>query len=459
MTRARVDFAIVGGGIAGLWMHAALRQHGFSCVLIESNALGSGQTLASQGIVHGGLKYALNAKLNEASESAAAMPARWRALLADARGPTLQHGPSGLQGLPALSDAYYLFATAGLADRLVSFLASRSLQGRALRLQAHDYPGWLAEPGFSGPVYRLDDFVIDTHALLQRLADTDSISGANVGAQHPRHNQAAARLLHAHVYGIRAAATHVQLQLHMQLPPDLLRRAGHNIDVDVEVDAQRLLLCAGAGNAELLNLAQRAAPAMQLRPLHQVWLRRAPNEHNDAQRADMPSAFAHCLSGVRSNEPRLTITTHAGTTHAGTTPTGTTHPHSRGSVWSLGGALATQGVHRTRQQQIEFARAELAACVPWLPTANLQFATALIERAEPHTPTGTRPDHAYVHYDNGVFTCWPTKLTLAPDLADRVIALIQAQQLRPRADADMDSLAQCPRPALSAPAWEQLTWN
>ncbi len=452
MTRTRVDFAIVGGGIAGLWMLAVLRQLGFSCVLIESKALGSDQTLASQGIVHGGLKYALNAQLNPASESAAAMPARWRALLRDTTSAARQNGPSGLQGLPALSDAYYLFATAGLTDRLVSFLASRSLQGRVDRLLSPDYPAWLAEVGFSGPVYRLNDFVIDTHALLQRLADVQNNSALNVDAQHAGHDHAAARLLHAHVHGVRAAATHVRLQLQMQLQPSPQSHGGQN--TEVEVDAQRLLLCAGAGNAALLNLAQRAAPAMQLRPLHQVWVRRTPNGHTARRQADMPRAFAHCLSGVRSSEPRLTITTHAGST-----PTDSKQPRSYGSVWSLGGALATQGVQRTQQQQIEFARAELAACVPWLSIANLQFATKLIDRAEPHTPAGTRPDHAYVHYDDGVFTCWPTKLTLTPDLADRVLALIHGQQLRPRADANVDSLAHCPRPALSAPAWERLTWN
>ena len=449
MTRARVDFAIVGGGIAGLWMHAVLRQRGFSCVLIESNALGSGQTLASQGIVHGGLKYALNAQLNQASESAAAMPARWRALFAGTTMAAQQNGPGGLRGLAALSDAYYLFATAGLTDRLVSFLASRSLHGRVGRLQSHDFPTWLAEAGFSGPVYRLNDFVIDTRALLQRLADANTGTRPDVHAAHAGDGHAGSRLLHAHVQTIRADTAHVQLQLQMQLRPDPRRSAGHSMEV--EVDAQRLLLCAGAGNAALLRIAQRAAPLMQLRPLHQVWVRRALIEHTDLQRldtgqaasqqTDLPAAFAHCLSGVRSSEPRLTITTHSG------------------SVWSLGGALASQGVRRTQQQQIEFARAELAACVPWLSTANLQFATALIDRAEPHTPAGTRPDQAYVHYDNGVFTCWPTKLTLTPDMADRVIALIQAQQLRPRADANLDSLARCPEPTLSAPASEALAWN
>ena len=448
MTRARVDFAIVGGGIAGLWMYAALQQLGFSCVLIEANALGSGQTLTSQGIVHGGLKYALSAQLTPASEAAAAMPARWREVLASTLTPTRPHDPSTLQGLPVLTDAYYLLATTGLADRLVSFLASRSLHGRVDRVQAPGYPAWLAGTGFRGPVYRLNDFVVDTHAVLQRLA------GGDLSARLT--NPASSHILHADIQGYRANATHVQLQLHSKSGEQEHDR--HCFDV--EIDAQRLLLCAGAGNAALLGLAGRHVPAMQLRPLHQVWLRQRPaaaadpSAQFDPRRTSLPDAFAHCLSGTRASEPRLTITTHVGARASSGT---------RDKVWSLGGALATQGVHRTPQQQIEFTHAELAACVPWLNTADLQFATARIDRAEPHTTTRARPDHASVHYDDGVFTCWPTKLTLAPDMADRVVTLIQAQQLRPRNDANMsanmDALAHWPRPVLATPIGERLAWS
>ena len=55
----RVDIAIIGGGIAGLWMLSRLRKRGYSALLIESEALGSGQTICSQGIIHGGVKYSL----------------------------------------------------------------------------------------------------------------------------------------------------------------------------------------------------------------------------------------------------------------------------------------------------------------------------------------------------------------------------------------------------------------
>ena len=70
------DIVIFGGGIAGLWMLNCLRNQGYQAILLETDKLGSGQTLASQGIIHGGLKYALNGALGGAANIISDMPAR-----------------------------------------------------------------------------------------------------------------------------------------------------------------------------------------------------------------------------------------------------------------------------------------------------------------------------------------------------------------------------------------------
>ena len=69
-----VDVAIVGGGIAGLWTAWQLEQHGYTVALFEAQALGSGQTLAAQGIIHGGVKYSLAGQLSESTTELADMP-------------------------------------------------------------------------------------------------------------------------------------------------------------------------------------------------------------------------------------------------------------------------------------------------------------------------------------------------------------------------------------------------
>ena len=71
------DVAIIGGGIAGLWLLNRLRLLGYDAHLYEKTALGAGQTIACQGIVHGGLKYAINSILPPVASSLRAMPKRW----------------------------------------------------------------------------------------------------------------------------------------------------------------------------------------------------------------------------------------------------------------------------------------------------------------------------------------------------------------------------------------------
>ena len=132
-------------------------------LLIESGRLGGGQTLASQGLIHGGLKYALSGLPSPASEAISAMPERWRACLEG-------RGEMGLTGLEPLSRHYYLFAAESGLGPLAAFLASKLLHGRALPLQAQDFPPFLPPDYFRGKVYRLDDFVLDPRQLTERLA-------------------------------------------------------------------------------------------------------------------------------------------------------------------------------------------------------------------------------------------------------------------------------------------------
>ncbi|MCY3840273.1 MAG: FAD-dependent oxidoreductase [Gammaproteobacteria bacterium] len=91
-----VDAAIVGGGISGLWLANLLVGRGLSVVICEPRGVGGVQTLASQGIVHGGNKYALQGAAPLAG-ALKGMPDRWRACLGGT-------GEIDLRGVGLLAD-------------------------------------------------------------------------------------------------------------------------------------------------------------------------------------------------------------------------------------------------------------------------------------------------------------------------------------------------------------------
>ena len=141
--RYSTDIVIFGGGVAGLWLLNRLRQAGYNALLLESETLGGGQTLASQGIIHGGLKYALGGVLTGASQAIAEMPARWRAAL---RG----EGDLDLSAVKTLSDHYYMWSNAGLRSRFKTFLGSKSLRGRIDAVPPAEYPAFFKAATVAG---------------------------------------------------------------------------------------------------------------------------------------------------------------------------------------------------------------------------------------------------------------------------------------------------------------------
>lgn len=257
-TPLHTDICILGGGIAGLWLNARLRQLGFSTLLIESNALGGGQSSKSQGIIHGGTKYALHGKLTTAAEAIAGMPARWRACLEGS-------GELDLQGVRVLSAHHYLWSPGNLISNLAGFFASKALRGRVDSIKGKELPTVFANPAFKGKVYRLGELVLDVPDVVRRLAELGEGSLIHGAAQLSGDSQ----------NGITG------LQINGQ-----------------SIIAQRYILAAGEGNEALLNMAAINQPAMQRRPLQMV-LVKGPA---------LPPIYAHCLGS--SPKPRITITTH-----------------------------------------------------------------------------------------------------------------------------------------------------
>ena len=252
------DVLIVGAGVTGLWLNARLRKQGFSTIVVERESLGGGQSVKSQGIIHGGAKYALHGALTGASEAIADMPRRWREALAG-------DGELDLSGVRILSQAHYLWSPGTLAGNLTSFFASKAVRGRVDQVKGEQLPPALQDPRFKGKVYRLAELVVDVPSLIERLAN---LAGD----------------------GLLAGQS---------IEPLFDNNEWVGLRVDGrDIHAQRIVFSAGAGNAELLASAGISVPAQQLRPLHMV-LVKGPS---------LKPLYAHCLGG--GPKPRITVTTH-----------------------------------------------------------------------------------------------------------------------------------------------------
>ena len=382
------DVLIVGAGVAGLWLNARLRRQGFSTVLVESASLGGGQSLKSQGIIHGGAKYALHGALSGASEAIADMPRRWREAL-DGK------GELDLSGVRLLSDAHYLWSPGTIAGNLTSFFASKAVRGRVDQVKGEQLPPALQHPKFKGKVYRLAELVVDVPSLINRLAELagDSLlAGKQIEPLYEGDE----------LIGLRVDGT--------------------------DIHAQRIVLSAGGGNADLLKAVGISQPQMQRRPLHMV-LVKGPT---------LKPLYAHCLGG--GTKPRITVTTH---------------PAADGQwVWYLGGDLAeAHGVAREPEAQIAVARKELEALLPWVDLSQAQWATLRVDRAEPAQSGLVRPDNAFLDSQKRLMVGWPTKLALAPDFTDRVLSVLSREGIHP---TPQPALANVPKPPIAVPVWDRL---
>lgn len=365
------DVVIIGAGIAGLWLHHRLNNMGFHALLLENKTIGNAQTLSSQGIIHGGAKYALNGIFSKATQAIGAMPARWKDCLAS-------NGEIDLSQANVLAEHQLLWSKEKLSSKMVSFFASKALSSRMQSVSEAARPDIFNHPNFKGALYQLDEPVLDIPSVLKCVIK-------------PWQD----RILHIPDSAIDWLKNDGGIQA--------IRLANN-----IEIQAQHFVLAAGEGNESLLNMLDINKPAMQRRPLQMV-LCKSKNKNNA-----LPAIYAHSLGS--GSKPIATITSHF-------TETGNV-------VWYIGGNIAEQGAGKSCQQLIAEAQILLQDILPWFEPPELEWATHSVNRAEPKQSTLTRPDTAFVESNNNVHIAWPTKLALAPDLADRVINQLTKQNLQ-----------------------------
>ena len=156
MNRITLDVTLFGGGIAGLWTQARLQQQGYRTALLETQALGGIQSIASQGIIHGGAKYSLTGQAQP--KGLHEQPDQWRACLAG-------NGILDLRQVHQLTQHQHLWTTTNLFAKLSGRVARHMLHSPMQALPRTAYPEPYNHPKFRGQLYQLDEPVLDTHSL------------------------------------------------------------------------------------------------------------------------------------------------------------------------------------------------------------------------------------------------------------------------------------------------------
>jgi len=250
------DVVVVGGGIAGLWTLARLRQRGFNAILLEKHALGGVQSIASQGIIHGGTKYALGGRLGDSAKAIGDMPRIWSECLQGS-------GELDLSAAQVLTSSQLLWSGENALSRVAGFFAGKMMQDRMQSLKASQFPAPFDHAAFKGSVYQLNEPVLDTASLM-------------------------------HSFYQQFGEFCFQTELLQGSTPNRLRCLDRHKQI-IEIETKKLVLTAGKASANILQMLGYTLPAMQLRPVHMVMLK-----------GDLPELYAHCL-GASAN-PKVTIT-------------------------------------------------------------------------------------------------------------------------------------------------------
>jgi hypothetical protein len=386
----QLDVLIFGGGAAGLWCLERFRNAGYHALLLESTALGRGQTIQAQGIIHGGGKYALRGVRDFAAVSATKeMPERWRLSIAGKIAPDLS-------GARVLSERCHLWLPLGSAIARVQSWGFMSVVAKVGLLSTPPVPvprsAWPeALRGSALAVYALAEPVVSTGSLLQSLASCQQQS--------------------IRLYDGSAVC----------FSRDEVRIA------DTVLKPRSIVLTAGEGNADLLRKAGIDGDSMQRRPLAMVLLK-----------GTLPPLFGHCIVGGKT---QLTVTTPVE------------------GLWQVGGEIAERLAHEPQDDAVRrTALTEIRRRLPALDLTRAEIAVYRAVRAEARTAAERRPSGVHVgRVAPRIIVAWPTKLSLAPVLAEEVFAMA-TKDLKHPGNYSEDGLPSWPTPPVARYPWEEAEW-
>lgn len=358
MTKYHADIVIIGAGIAGLWTFNRLKRMGYDVLLLERNSIGCGQTIASQGIIHSGLKYAFAGKVNKLAQSISAMPDLWRKAMCG-------EGPVDISSATMSADSQYMLVPSGFMGGLVKLVTKKVLGGGVHEIAKKDWPEDIKQSGFKGSVIFMSEPVLNIPSVLRALAEPykDSIRKIDDGVD-----------------------THEFLK-------------AHNISAD-----KVIFTAAATNHISAEKHGDGKGLKTQKRPLLMGMLKPAPYP-----------LYAHLVGS--SDKPVATITTHESKDGA--------------LVWYLGGSVAEREKEADPMDVYEAAKKGFAKYLPDMDLSAVKWATLPIDRVEGKSDTeGFMPDTPTIHSAGNTLYCWPTKLTFAPLLSDKIVKLLEDDGLK-----------------------------
>ncbi len=394
MNKTHHQIIIVGAGIAGLWSFNVLRTKGYDVILLEKDTIGGVQSMASQGMIHGGQRYALQGVLNSHSESIAAMPGVWDQALKGEITPNLSSAK-------ILSSKQYMWSPGGLTSNVTSFFASKAMNSRVDSLDRADWPEiFKAHAKFKGKIYELDEVVLDIQSVASALSKD--------------------------YLGQIIKIDQLQLNVKNEKLESVIITQGSE---DLELTADQFIFTAGLGNEDIASLLWPNKKTTQRRPLKQVLV----------DDVEFP-LYAHCITV----DPRPRVTVSA-------------HPKTNGKyTWYLGGLVAVKHITDSDEQAIDFAKQELKTLFPFIDWDNKKWSTLLIDRAEPYTSNGFLPEGPAIMEKENTMLAWPTKLTFAPAITNKLLNVLDKQNLPTKGTVEKLKLAS---PKIGTYPWESATWQ
>lgn len=382
----RLDVLIIGGGVAGLWLLDDLRRAGYHAMLVEKTALGSGQTVASQGILHGGLKHALSGRLGAHVDALKEMPDRWRTCLAGLRLPDLS-------GVRRRANFCYCWRT----DSIRGFFGMMGAR-IGLRISLEPVPdAYRPAPLAScpGTVYRLEEQVVDPGSLVTVLTS--------------KHRE---RILHGTVRAIHRTSTFI----------DTVTIRDPDNTTTLTLYPRMLILTAGEGNAALREMCLMKSGSMQRLPLRYL-----------AVSGNLPDLNGFCMDGTKA---KAVVTTHRTAQDC--------------AVWQV----ASETVGDCDPNDFEArVMTQLGEALPAFQWPDVRVCVVNTVRAEAAKPDGSRASDVQILRDENVITAWPTKLVLAPRLADCIRSSLPGPTSG-NASID-DTLLRWPHPPVAPYPWTE----